>query len=75
MANTKTLRRRAKPKPEPRFRFTEVIAMEILRTGLTQEIPRGRVLPIDHELVRHCPEYFRCLGPRVDQLEEVNDAA
>jgi hypothetical protein len=63
-------RRKSKPQPEA-FRFEEVIAMETLRTGFVAEIPRGRVLPISHELVRQCPEYFRCLGPRPD-AQEVN---
>jgi hypothetical protein len=60
--------RKTKPQAES-FRFTEAIAMQILRTGFTQEIPRGRVLPIDHELVRRCPEFFRALGPRPDEVE------
>jgi hypothetical protein len=58
-----------KPKPQPEaFRFTEAIAMQILRVGFVEEVPRGRVLPIDHDLVRRCPEFFRALGPRPDEV-------
>jgi len=63
--------RRRKPEPEPRFEFTEVITMEFLRSGLSEEIPRGRVLQRDHPLVKVHPEFFRLLGPRPD-AEEVS---
>jgi hypothetical protein len=68
---TRTLRRRPRPESKPSFEFTEAIAMEHLRTGFVAEIARGTVYPIDHPMVRQFPEYFRAIGPRVDQLEEV----
>jgi hypothetical protein len=58
-------RKQAEPQQE-RFEFSEAIAMEVLRTGFVEEIPRGRVLPKTHQLVRDFPEFFRLLGPRPD---------
>jgi hypothetical protein len=52
------------------FHFEEAIATQTLRTAFSAEIPRGRVLPKDHDLVRRFPEHFRLLGPRPDQYEE-----
>jgi hypothetical protein len=60
------LRPRKVADSQPRFEFTEVITMEILRTGFVEEIQRGRVMPRDHWLVQQHPEYFRLLGPRPD---------
>jgi hypothetical protein len=68
----KLLPRKGEEPQAKRFEFIEVIAMEILRTGFVEEVPRGRVMPKDHWLVQQHPQYFRLLGPRPD-AEGVNE--
>jgi hypothetical protein len=55
-----------------RFEFTHAIAVEGYRNGFTVEVMRGRVYPRDHSAVVQNPEFWRLLGPRPDELEEVN---
>jgi hypothetical protein len=74
MPRVSPISRKAKPQAES-FRFTQAIAMEHLRSGFVAKIVRGTVYPIDHPMVRQFPEFWRALGPRVDELGEVNDAA
>jgi hypothetical protein len=66
-------RRRRKSQVEPCFPFREAVATEVLRTGFIAEIAKGTVLPKDHQLVRDYPQFFRAIGPRVDEIKEVSD--
>lgn len=68
MPRLRTKPKKAEPEPK-RFQFELAVCVEAFRLGFTEEVPRGRVWPKDHRLVTGSPEYWRLLGPRLDEEE------
>jgi hypothetical protein len=59
---------RLRPKPQhEHVVYTQAVCVEGFSSGWSDPIPRGRIYPADHPMVRAHPEFWRLLGPRPNE--------
>jgi hypothetical protein len=67
------LRGKAKKAEPETYRYAEAVCVESFRPVLGEPVSRGEIRALGHPLPRRFPGYFRALGPKLDELEEVTE--